>query len=120
MKSIRVIVDAVVAALQSGLAQRDTRRQARGVADLKAATAAVAAAAAPAAPAEAGAAGPAGTPEIGIGHVATKITERIARACADAGMLASAFAAYYRNSDDSELNAYSERCLKRVWRAVRF
>jgi small subunit ribosomal protein S2 len=44
VKSIRIIVDAVVAAIQSGLAQRDTRRQARGTADLKAATAAVAAA----------------------------------------------------------------------------
>lgn len=45
VKSIRIIVDAVIAAVQSGLAQRDTRRQARGQADLKAATAAVAAAA---------------------------------------------------------------------------
>ncbi|MFO1450541.1 MAG: 30S ribosomal protein S2, partial [Opitutaceae bacterium] len=44
VKSIRIIVDAVVAAIQSGLAQRDTRRQARGVSDLKSATAAVAAA----------------------------------------------------------------------------
>ena len=44
VKSIRIIVDAVVAAIQSGLAQRDSRRQARGTADLKAATAAVAAA----------------------------------------------------------------------------
>ena len=45
VKSIRCIVDAVVAAIQSGLAQRDTRRQARGAADLKGASAAVAAAA---------------------------------------------------------------------------
>lgn len=45
VKSIRIIVDAVIAAIQSGLGQRDSRRQARGVADLKAATAAVAAAA---------------------------------------------------------------------------
>ncbi len=45
VKSIRIVVDAVVAAVQSGLSQRDTRRQARGVADLKQATAAVAAAA---------------------------------------------------------------------------
>lgn len=45
VKSIRIVVDAVVAAIQSGLSQRDTRRQARGVADLKQATAAVAAAA---------------------------------------------------------------------------
>ena len=44
VKSIRIIVDTVVAAIQSGLAQRDSRRQARGTADLKAATAAVAAA----------------------------------------------------------------------------
>jgi len=45
VKSIRIMIDAVVAAVQSGLAQRDSRRQARGVADLKQATAAVAAAA---------------------------------------------------------------------------
>jgi small subunit ribosomal protein S2 len=45
VKSIRVIVDCVVAAIQSGLAQRDTRRMARGQADLKSATAAVAEAA---------------------------------------------------------------------------
>jgi small subunit ribosomal protein S2 len=44
VKSIRIIVDTVVAAIQSGLAQRDSRRPARGTADLKAATAAVAAA----------------------------------------------------------------------------
>ena len=44
VKSIRIIVETVVAAVQSGLAQRDTRRAARGAADLKAATAAVAAA----------------------------------------------------------------------------
>jgi small subunit ribosomal protein S2 len=45
VKSIRIIVDCVVAAIQSGLAQRDTRRMARGQADLKSATAAVAEAA---------------------------------------------------------------------------
>jgi small subunit ribosomal protein S2 len=45
VKSIRVIVDCVIAAVQSGLAQRDTRRMARGQADLKSATAAVAEAA---------------------------------------------------------------------------
>jgi small subunit ribosomal protein S2 len=45
VKSIRIIVDCVTAAIQSGLAQRDTRRMARGQADLKSATAAVAAAA---------------------------------------------------------------------------
>lgn len=39
VKSIRIIVETVVAAIQSGLAQRDTRRAARGAADLKAVTA---------------------------------------------------------------------------------
>jgi small subunit ribosomal protein S2 len=57
VKSIRIIVDAVVEALQRGLAQRESRRSAHGGADLKAAAAAIAAAAAPAeavaAPAEA-------------------------------------------------------------------
>jgi len=45
VKSIRIIIDAIIASIQSGMAQRDTRRQARGTADLKSATAAVAAAA---------------------------------------------------------------------------
>ncbi|HUL51765.1 MAG TPA: 30S ribosomal protein S2 [Opitutaceae bacterium] len=45
VKSIRIIVDTLVEAMQKGLAQRDTRRTARGAADLKAASAAVAAAA---------------------------------------------------------------------------
>jgi small subunit ribosomal protein S2 len=45
VKSIRIIVDTIVAAVQSGLAQRDSRRTQRGQADLKAASAAVAAAA---------------------------------------------------------------------------
>lgn len=45
VKSIRVIVDTVVEAIQNGLSQRDARRIAKGQADLKAATAAVAAAA---------------------------------------------------------------------------
>ncbi|QYM80083.1 30S ribosomal protein S2 [Horticoccus luteus] len=45
VKSVRIIVEAITAAVQSGLAQRDTRRAARGASDLKAATAAVAAAA---------------------------------------------------------------------------
>lgn len=45
VKSIRIIVETIVAAVQSGISQRDTRRQQRGQADLKAATAAVAAAA---------------------------------------------------------------------------
>ena len=45
VKSIRVILDAIVEAVQDGLGQRDARRIARGQADLKAAaTAAVAAA----------------------------------------------------------------------------
>lgn len=45
VKSIRVILDAIVEAIQDGLGQRDARRIARGQADLKAAaTAAVAAA----------------------------------------------------------------------------
>ena len=44
MKSIRVILDAIVEAVQNGLGQRDSRRIARGQADLKSATAAVAAA----------------------------------------------------------------------------
>lgn len=45
VKSIRIIVEAIVAAVQSGLAQRETRRTSRGQADLRAASAAVAAAA---------------------------------------------------------------------------
>src|SRR3954470_1034441 len=36
VKSIRIIVEAVTAAIQSGLAQRDSRRAQRGAADLKA------------------------------------------------------------------------------------
>jgi small subunit ribosomal protein S2 len=40
VKSIRIIVEAIVAAVQSGLAQRDTRRAQRGAADLRAANAA--------------------------------------------------------------------------------
>ena len=42
VKSIRIIVDTVVAAVQSGLGQRESRRTARGQADLRAASAAVA------------------------------------------------------------------------------
>jgi small subunit ribosomal protein S2 len=53
VKSIRIIVDAIIAAVQSGLTQRDTRRAARGNSDLKQATAAVAAAAEAATPAAA-------------------------------------------------------------------
>ncbi len=45
VKSIRVIIDTVVEAIQNGLSQRDARRIAKGQADLRAATAAVAAAA---------------------------------------------------------------------------
>ena len=53
VKSIRMIVDAVVAAVQSGLAQRDSRRSQRGAADLKTGQAeAPAAEPAPAVPAE--------------------------------------------------------------------
>jgi len=43
VKSIRIIVDTIIEAIQAGLAQRDTRRAARGAADLRSATAAVAA-----------------------------------------------------------------------------
>jgi small subunit ribosomal protein S2 len=45
VKSVRIIVEAIVAAVQSGLGQRDSRRSARAQADLKAVTAAAAAAA---------------------------------------------------------------------------
>jgi len=45
VKSIRIIVDAVVAAVQAGLGSRDSRRSARAQADYKAVTAAAAAAA---------------------------------------------------------------------------
>ena len=45
VKSIRIIIDAIVEAIQSGLGQRDSRRTSRAQADLRAATAAVAAAA---------------------------------------------------------------------------
>jgi small subunit ribosomal protein S2 len=44
VKSIRIIVEAVTAAIQSGLDQRDSRRLSRGQADLRAAAAAAAAA----------------------------------------------------------------------------
>jgi small subunit ribosomal protein S2 len=40
VKSIRIIVDTIVAAVQTGFSQRETRRAARGQADLRAATAA--------------------------------------------------------------------------------
>src|ERR1051326_7642954 len=41
VKSIRIIVEAITAAIQSGLAQRDPRRAQRGAADLKSVTAGV-------------------------------------------------------------------------------
>ena len=82
MKSIRIIVETVVAAVQNGLAQRDTRRAARGAADLKAATAAVAAAVAadeaPAADAEAKA-----STEAGEAPAAKKKVVRAPRKAAD-------------------------------------
>jgi len=45
VKSVRIIVEAIVAAVQNGLSQRDSRRTARAQADFKAVTAAAAAAA---------------------------------------------------------------------------
>ncbi|MDF3056542.1 MAG: rpsB [Rariglobus sp.] len=45
VKSIRIIVDTVVEAIQNGLAQRESRRNTRGQADLRAASASMAAAA---------------------------------------------------------------------------
>ena len=45
VKSVRIIVEAIVAAVQSGLGQRDSRRSAKAQADFKAVTAAAAAAA---------------------------------------------------------------------------
>jgi small subunit ribosomal protein S2 len=45
VKSVRIIVEAIVAAVQNGLGQRDSRRSARAQADFKAVTAAAAAAA---------------------------------------------------------------------------
>jgi p-hydroxybenzoate 3-monooxygenase len=41
-------------------------------------------------------------------------------AMADAATLAAALGAHYRDADDRELAAYSETCLGRVWRALRF
>lgn len=46
VKSVRIIVETVTAAVQNGLSQRDSRRVARGQAELRAATAAATAAAA--------------------------------------------------------------------------
>jgi len=48
VKSIRIIVEAIVAAVQNGLSQRDSRRAARGAADMKAAAGGTAGVAAPA------------------------------------------------------------------------
>jgi small subunit ribosomal protein S2 len=44
VKSIRIVVESIVAAVQSGLSQRESRRSSRAQADLRAASAAVAAA----------------------------------------------------------------------------
>jgi small subunit ribosomal protein S2 len=52
VKSIRILVEAVSAAIQSGLSQRDSRRQQRGVSDLKATLAGVEPASPPAPGAE--------------------------------------------------------------------
>jgi p-hydroxybenzoate 3-monooxygenase len=41
-------------------------------------------------------------------------------AVADASTLAEAFVAWYRSGDDQRLRGYSERCLRRVWRAEHF
>jgi len=41
-------------------------------------------------------------------------------AVADVRTLALALAAHYRSGDDSQLTAYSARCLRRVWKAQRF
>ena len=41
-------------------------------------------------------------------------------AAVDAGELASALLLHYRDQDDSRLESYSERALRRAWNAVRF
>jgi p-hydroxybenzoate 3-monooxygenase len=41
-------------------------------------------------------------------------------AAADAGVLASGLADYYRSGDEAALERYSQTCLKRAWRAQRF
>jgi p-hydroxybenzoate 3-monooxygenase len=41
-------------------------------------------------------------------------------AVADVTVLAEAFTAFYANGDESGLAGYSERCLRRVWRAEHF
>jgi p-hydroxybenzoate 3-monooxygenase len=41
-------------------------------------------------------------------------------AAADVRVLARALVAHYRDGDDDGIDRYSERCLRRVWKAVRF
>ncbi len=41
-------------------------------------------------------------------------------AAADVGLLSRALAEHYRERSDAGIDAYSERCLRRVWRAERF
>jgi p-hydroxybenzoate 3-monooxygenase len=41
-------------------------------------------------------------------------------AARDAAALADGFIAHYREGDGHALDTYSQTCLKRVWRAVRF
>jgi p-hydroxybenzoate 3-monooxygenase len=41
-------------------------------------------------------------------------------AAADVGLLARAFAEHYAEKSDAGIDTYSERCLRRVWRAERF
>lgn len=41
-------------------------------------------------------------------------------AVADVSMLASAFIRHYRHDDETELNTYAERVLRRVWKVERF
>ena len=41
-------------------------------------------------------------------------------AAADVGYLARAFAEHYGEKSDAGLDAYSQRCLRRIWRAERF
>ena len=41
-------------------------------------------------------------------------------AAGDVGLLARAFAEHYADKSDAGIDGYSERCLRRVWRAERF
>jgi small subunit ribosomal protein S2 len=68
VKSVRIIVEAVTAAVQSGLALRESRRAQRGAADLRGVTAGVETAAPVAAPVE-GEAAPAEVPAEGAAPV---------------------------------------------------